>query len=72
MRWFLAAGLCRQRLVQLGDGEEAVASQHVPQHLAVAGLEDVERQQGLREENGVGQGHHRHGIGHMERIHERE
>src|SRR6266404_5142623 len=42
-----------------GHGEHAVGVQRVGQHLPVTRLEDVERQQRLREQRGVGQGHHR-------------
>ena len=44
-------------LVQLRDREHAAAGEGLLQHLAVTGLEDAQRQQLLREEDAVAQGH---------------
>jgi len=63
----LGAGPGGLRRVEARDGEHAVARQHVAEHVAVARLEDMQGQQGLRKENGVGEGHHRHGLGQRRR-----
>ena len=43
-----------------GNGKEAIGVQGIGEHLPIARLENVERQQRLGEQRGVGEGHHRH------------
>lgn len=42
-----------------GDRKHSMRRECLPQHLAIARLEDVEWEHGLREEDRVGEGHHR-------------
>jgi hypothetical protein len=73
-RWVQGLREARLRLtggVELGDGEHAVASEHIAQHLLITGLEDMQRQQGLREEHRVRQSHHGNHRGHVQRLHAR-
>jgi hypothetical protein len=44
------------------DSEKAIRREHVPQHLPVTRLKDVQRHQRLGEKRRVGQRHHRHFI----------
>src|SRR5688572_13547962 len=63
------ARLGGQDRIEAGDGEEAVAREHIAQHLPVARLEDMQREQRLRKEDRFRQRHHRHRVGHMQHFH---
>ena len=54
---------------QAADGEKAVSLQRRREHLAVARLEDVERQPPVREQRAVGQKHHAAALGKMDTGH---
>ena len=54
--WFVVVGR-KAVLVQLRDREHAAAREGLLQHLAVARLEDAQRQQLLRQEDAAAQGH---------------
>ena len=45
-----------------GDGKHSLGLKGISKHLAIAGLENVEGQQSLREQSRAGQGHYRHFI----------
>ena len=69
MGGFICARAVGECIVETGHGKQPVGVEHVAQHLAIAGLENVQRQQSLGKKDRVRQGHYGHGLRHMQRLH---
>jgi len=56
-------GLAKEALIEAGDGKNAIGREDVAEHLPITRFEDMQREQRLREESDVGQGHNRDFVG---------
>jgi hypothetical protein len=61
---FEGIALLQSLRIEPGHRKKAVARQGMAQHLPVAGLKDMQREQRLRKERHVGERHYRDFIGH--------